>query len=81
MVELNLGVSNFLSKRIADLTQEVNFLSLKRIYTVFVICPFLKFLLLEKVCVFFPHFYKSISVLRKLLHIDKNFVPKAMFQN
>ena len=45
-------------------------------------------LLLKKYALFHPHFYKSISALSRLLHIDKNFVQKfwvwtirAIFRN
>ena len=53
-----------------------------RIYTVFDFRPFFRFLLvLEKVCPFLPHFYKSIFALSRMLHIDKNSVQKDIFYN
>ena len=62
------------------------------IYTVSVFRPFLsvflRFCFLKKYALFHPHFYKTISALRRLLYIDENFVHKfcvwtirTIFQN
>ena len=36
---------------------------------------------MKKYALFLQHFFKSIFALRRLLHIDKNSVQKAIFQN
>ena len=79
---VRLGNHNrVLGSIIDELTQYPFFVRFRPFFLRF--CFFLK-----KYALFHPHFYKSISVLSRLLYIDKNFVQKfsvstirAIFQN